>query len=74
MLPVHEIDILLWIVTDALALAATGRLADGYRVLAAGRYRAQETASEGVEWGEELLDRWQLACENYCCRFGVPLE
>jgi hypothetical protein len=44
------------------------------RELLAGRNRAEEIAAEGVEWGEELLHRWQSACENYCDRYGVPME
>src|SRR6059036_19246 len=73
MIPTTVIDTLAITVSDAVDLAAEGKLADGYAALLAGRRRAEEIAAEGVEWGEELLRWWQGACENYCDRYGVPL-
>jgi hypothetical protein len=74
MLPTHEIDTLTMTVTDAIDLAAEGKVADGYACLTWGLHRAEDIAEEGIELGEELVSRWRLACESYCRRYGVPLE
>ena len=74
MLPTHEIDTLTMTVTDAVDLAAEGQLADGYTALLAGLKRAEEIAAEGVEWGEELLEKWQEVVQNYIDSYGVMME
>jgi hypothetical protein len=37
----------------------------------AGRRRGWRT---GEPWAEELRDRWRLAVENYCTRYGVMVR
>jgi hypothetical protein len=74
MLPTPEIDILTLAATNAIALANEGHLADGYSALLAGFERAQEIASVGEVWGEELVKRWQVACDRYAKLYGLPLE
>jgi hypothetical protein len=48
--------------------------ADGYACLARGLHRAEEMVQEGEPWAQELTDRWRLAVENYCARYGVKFE
>ena len=74
MIPTNEIDTLTMTVVDAIDLAADGQLADGYAALLAGLHRAEEIAEEGIEWGQELADRWRLACDNYAKQYGVKIE
>jgi cation diffusion facilitator CzcD-associated flavoprotein CzcO len=74
MLPTNEIDTLTMTVTDAIDLAAEGKVADGYACLLWGLHRAEDIAAEGIEWGAELRGRWQAACEDYCTRYGVCLD
>jgi hypothetical protein len=71
MLPTHEIDTLTMTVTDAVDFAAEGKVADGYAALVWGLHRAEEMVEEGEPWREELRDRWRVAVENYCRRYGV---
>jgi hypothetical protein len=74
MLPTNQIDTLTVTVTDAIDLAQEVRIADGYACLVWGLHRAQEVAEEGVEWGAEMVTRWQQACETYTQRYGVRLD
>jgi hypothetical protein len=74
MIPQHEIDNLTMTITTAEDLAAEGHLAAGYGALLAGRQRAAESRAQGAEWGEELVRRWRLACENYVEAYGISLE
>jgi hypothetical protein len=74
MLPTHEIDALTMTVTNAIDMAGDGQVADGYACLLWGLHRAEEIAAEGVEWGAELVTRWQQACDNYAWRYGVRLD
>jgi hypothetical protein len=74
MLPRQEIDILTMTATQAVELAKEGHLSDGYSALLAGFERAQEIASVGEVWGEELLSRWRGVCLNYAKLYGLSLE
>jgi hypothetical protein len=73
MLPDTEIDTLLTLVDDAIALAAAGQLADGYLLLLAGLHYAEAQREEGEPWAEELVERYRLAVENYCTGYGVRM-
>jgi hypothetical protein len=74
MLPTNEIDTLTVSVTNAVDMAREGRIADGYACLVWGLHRAEGIAAEGVEWGAELVTRWQQACDNYAAQYGVRLD
>ena len=45
-----------------------------YACLVWGLHRAEEMVEDGIDWGQELVDRWRLAWENYCSRYGVKME
>lgn len=71
MLPRREFDTLLLTMTDVVDLADNGDAAEGYTALLAGLHRAKELRDEGFEWGEELVRRWEMACDLYAERHGI---
>jgi hypothetical protein len=74
MLPDPEINAFLMTVDDAVGFAAEGQLADGYAVLVAGLRRAEEAPDAGEPWADELVQRYQLAIDNYVASYGVSLQ
>ena len=74
MLPTNEIDTLTMTVTEAINLAAEGKPEDGYTILLVGLQRVEEIATEGIEWGRELVERWRTAGENYAKHYGVKIQ
>jgi hypothetical protein len=74
MLPDHELDTFLTTVTDAVDLARTGDVADGYTALLAGLHRAKEIAAEGEPWGQEWVTRYRKALENFAREWRVGRE
>jgi len=57
-----------------LDLAEAGEAAEGYTALLAGLHRARELHDEAFEWDEELVQRWQGACDNFAERYGIGRE
>ena len=52
MIPDHEIDTFLTLIDDAVALAAEGKLADGYGLLLAGLHYTEEKGENAAPVGE----------------------
>jgi hypothetical protein len=71
MIPKEEIDRLTQTVGAALTLAAQGQMGKGYTLLSRGLQRARGLSSD--PWNEELVRRWQAACDHYAGSFGVRL-
>jgi hypothetical protein len=73
-IPTTEIDHLTTTVDDAIGLAAEDRVGEGYRQLSVGRARADVLRISGRPWAEELLARWEHACDTYTEAYGVPIR
>jgi hypothetical protein len=73
-LPQAEMEAVTRGLAEVLDLAADGQVADGYELLLWGLRRAQAARGRGVPWGEELVDWWRLAIENYTLRYPGVLR
>jgi hypothetical protein len=62
------------VISQALSMAESGRLADGYSLLLEGMHQAAERSSWDDSWGSEVVGVYALALENYAARFGVRME
>ena len=72
-IPINELERLADAMDHALALRSRGHLAYGYQVLLDGHHRAEHLRRVEVSWGDELVYRWQQACEAYTDHFRIPL-
>jgi hypothetical protein len=52
-------------IIDATDWAKEGDPAVGYDVLLAGRHRAEQIRASGVPWGEELVNCYRQALDDY---------
>jgi hypothetical protein len=73
MIPDEEIERLVNAIHYAIQYCHEGRLVDGYNLLLEGRRHAERLRDAGEPWGEELVDRWRGACDNYAESYGLPL-
>jgi hypothetical protein len=73
-LPKYELDLLVDAVTEAIDLAESGEVLNGYRCLLGGLERATESEEAGDAHGPELVRRYRLALERYGERWGVKIE
>jgi hypothetical protein len=74
MIPDDELNTLLTRIDEAVALAAEGRLADGYSLLLAGMDEAKDAGEQGAGWADDLAERYRLALDNYAVSYGVQME
>jgi hypothetical protein len=70
MLPNAERDTLLNTLVDATGWAKAGIPAIGYDLLLLGQQRAEQGRASGVLWGEELVNCYRLALDDYERRYG----
>jgi len=61
-------------ISEALQLAADGRLADGYSFLLQCRRAVEDDRNLGIGGTAELVRIYLLATDNYVRRFGISLE
>jgi hypothetical protein len=73
-LPETEIDNLLLTFADAVELALSGEVTEGYLCLVFGARRAAMFRLSGEPWAEELIGRYIRARECYSKRFGLSGE
>jgi hypothetical protein len=73
-LPAELFELLNTTISDALRLAAYGRLADAYSHLLRSLHAAEEDTEQGVAWASELERVYRLAIDNYVSRYGVSME
>jgi hypothetical protein len=71
MLPHVELEALLLTLEEAISLAVSGHLVDGYDCLLGGLHVAEECSEAGMPWAGELARRYQEALEVYAVRYGV---
>jgi hypothetical protein len=71
MLPAVELQALLVTTEEAVALAVSGHLVDGYDCLLAAPHFAEESSEARSLWAEELTRRYRDVLETYTMRYGV---
>jgi hypothetical protein len=71
MLPIPVQDLLDFDLEDAETWAARGNASAGYRELAAGLRRAESARQLGVDWVDELAQRYQELMKEYAQRYGL---
>jgi hypothetical protein len=74
MMPLHEHESLAETKRQAIALALEGRFIAGYTCLLDGLELAVARAAESVSFGDELVEQWQKACDDYVADFGLKLN
>jgi hypothetical protein len=71
MLPSEEQIALETTVAHAVELAIAGAAAEGYVLLLSGLERARQARTEGKDWGEELVKRYEKAADAFARQFGL---
>jgi len=64
-----ELGILQIAIANAADRAAQGEIAEGYAILLASVRRAEELASEGEAWANELANRYRMAMSYYTMQY-----
>ena len=74
MVPNTEMNGLMLTLEEAISLAVSGYLADGYDCLVAGLRQAELQQGQGHGWADELVRRYRDSLEAYVVRYGVRLD
>lgn len=71
MLPSFELSLYLWVLDQAEACANAGDFAGGDGYLARGLRRARAFHRAGYAGGDELVEQYRYARDEYCTRYSV---
>ena len=74
MVPNTEMNGLMITLEEAISLAVSGNLADGYDCLLAGLRQAEAQKHHGHGWADELVRRYRDSLEAYVFRYGVRMD
>lgn len=70
-IPAAALALQVQVVEEAVQLAHSGRVKEGFRSLLASFERAQDEAEGGPAWQGELAARYQQALLSYAERHGI---
>lgn len=74
MVPHAEMHGLMLTLEEAISLALSGCLVDGYDCLLTGLRQAEAQQGNGHGWAEELVRRYRDSLEAYVFRYGVRMD